>query len=173
MSDETTAKAVKPKYPAKPRLTAVPAADGTLCRKSVHKLTNLAKQIKTTLDTMEKQLVCAVRSVYIAPQLITKLTADKEELETELQLINAYKEDNHEGETTKICTTAKKKLDTTLHQFKLLKKMLRYEDATTEANALTHLIQVCLQWFQMPRPFEGASHHQWRYNPALVDCNGR
>ena len=135
MSDETTAKAVKPKIPAKPRLTAVPAADGTLCRKSVHKLTNLAKQIKTTLDTMEKQLVCAVRSVYIAPQLITKLTADKEELETELQLITAYKEDNQEGETIKICTTAKKKLDNTLQQFKLLKKMLKYEDATTTANA--------------------------------------
>ena len=105
MSDETTAKAVKLKTPAKPRLTAVPAADGTLCRKSVHKLTNLAKQIKSTIDTMEQQLMCAVRSVYIAPQLITKLTA--------------YKEDNHEGETTKICTTAKKKLETTLHQFKL------------------------------------------------------
>ena len=138
MSNETTAKAVKPKIPAKPRLTAVPAADGTLCRKSVHKLTNLAKQIKSTIDTMEEQLLCGVRSVYIvyiAPQLITKLTADKEELETELQLINAYKEDNHEGETTKICTTAKKKLDTTLHQFKLLKKMLRYEDATTAAKA--------------------------------------
>ena len=117
------------------RLTAVPAADGKLCRKSVRKLTNMAKQIKTTLDTMEKQLVCAVRSVYIAPQLITKLTADKEELETELQLINAYKEDNQEGETTKICTSAKKKLDTTSQQFKLLKKMLRYEDATTAANA--------------------------------------
>ena len=108
MSDETTAKAVKPKIPAKPRLTAVPAADGTLCRKSVHKLTNLAKQIKSTIDTMEQQLMCAVRSVYIAPQLITKLTADKEELETELQLIAAYKEDNQEGETIKICTTAKK-----------------------------------------------------------------
>ena len=58
--------------------TAVPAADGTLCRKSVHKLTNLAKQIKSTIDTMEQQLMCAVRSVYIAPQLITKLTADKD-----------------------------------------------------------------------------------------------
>ena len=134
MSDETTAKAVKPKIPAKPRLTAVPAADGTLCRKSVHKLTNLAKQIKSTLDTMEKQLVCAVRSVYIAPQLITKLTADKEELERELQLINAYKEDNQEGDTTKICNSAKKKLDTTSQQFKLLRKMLKYEDATTTAN---------------------------------------
>ena len=135
MSDETTAKAVKPKVPAKPRLTAVPAADGTLCRKSVHKLTSMAKQIKTALHTMEQQLVCAVRSVYIAPQLITKLTADKEELETELQLIAAYKEDNQEGETIKICTTAKKKLDTTVHEFKLLKKMLRYEDAATAANA--------------------------------------
>ena len=135
MSDETTAKAVKPKMPAKPRLTAVTAADGTLCRKSVHKLTNLAKQIKSTLDTMEKQLICAVRSVYIAPQLITKLTADKEELETELQLINAYEEDNHEGETTKICTNAKKKMDTTVNEFKLLKRMLRYEDVATAANA--------------------------------------
>ena len=135
MSNETTAKAVKTKIPAKPRLTAGPPADGTLCRKSVQKLTALAKQIKSTIDTMEEQLLCGVRSVYIAPQLITKLTADKEELETELQLINAYKEDNQEGETIKICTTAKKKLDNTLHEFKLLKKMLRYEDAATAANA--------------------------------------
>ena len=135
MSDETTAKAVKPKIPAKPRLTAVPAADGTLCRKSVHKLTNLAKHIKTKLDTMEKQLVCAVRSVYISPQLITKLTADKEELETELQLIAVYTQDNHEGDTDNICNLAKAKLGTTSQQFKLLKKMLKYEDATTMANA--------------------------------------
>ena len=135
MSNETTAKAVKTKIPAKPRLTAGPAADGTLCRKSVQKLTALAKQIKSTIDTMEEQLLCAVRSVYIAPQLITKLTADKEELETELQLINAYKEDNHEGETIKICTTAKKKMDTTVNEFKLLKRMLRYEDVATAANA--------------------------------------
>ena len=135
MSNETTAKAVKTKIPAKPRLTAVPAADGRLCRQSLHKLTNLTKQIKSSIDAMEQQLLCAVRSVYIAPQLITKLTADKEELETELQLINAYKEDNHEGETIKICTTAKKKMDTTVNEFKLLKRMLRYEDAATAANA--------------------------------------
>ena len=135
MSNETTAKAVKSKPPARPRLPADPPADGTLCRKSVQKLTALAKQIKSTIDTMEEQLLCGVRSVYIAPQLITKLTADKEELETELQLITAYKEDNQEGETIKICTTAKKKLDNTLHEFKLLKKMLRYEDAATAANA--------------------------------------
>ena len=135
MSNETIAKAVKSKTPPKPRLTAVPAADGRLCRQSLHKLTNLTKQIKSSIDAMEQQLLCAVRSFYIAPQLITKLTADKEELETELQLINAYKEDNHEGETIKICTTAKKKLDTTVHEFKLLKRMLRYEDAATAANA--------------------------------------
>ena len=135
MSNATTAKAVKGKPPARPRLPAGPPADGTLCRKSVQKLTAIAKQIKSIIDTMEEQLLCGVRSVYIAPQLITKLTADKEELETELQLIAAYKEDNQEGETIKICTTAKKKLDNTLHEFKLLKKMLRYEDATTAANA--------------------------------------
>ena len=117
MSNATTAKAVKSKPPARPRLPAGPPADGTLCRKSVQKLTAIAKQIKSTIETMEEQLLCAVRSVCIAPQLITKLTADKEELETELQFISAYKEDNQEGETTKICTTAKKKLDTTLHQF--------------------------------------------------------
>ena len=135
MSNETTAKAVKTKIPAKPRLTAGPPADGTLCRKSVQKLTALAKQIKSTIDTMEEQLLCGVRSVYIAPQLITKLTAHKEDLETELQFINAYEEDNHESETTKIYTNAKKKMDTTVNEFKLLKRMLRYEDVATAANA--------------------------------------
>ena len=135
MSNATTAKAVKSKPPARPRLPADPPADGTLCRKSVHKLTNLAKQIKSTPDTMERQLVCAVRSVYIAPQLITKLTADKEELETELQLITAYKEDNQDGETIKICTDAKRKMDRAVYDFKLLKTLMRYEDVATAANA--------------------------------------
>ena len=135
MSNATTAKAVKNKTPARPRLPAGPPADGTLCRKSVQKLTAIAKQIKSSIETMEEQLLCAVRSVCIAPQLITKLTADKEDLETELQIINAYKEDNHEGETIKICTNAKKKMDTTVNEFKLLKRMLRYEDVATAANA--------------------------------------
>ena len=134
MSNATTAKAVKAKPPARPRHPAHPPADGTLCRKSVQKLTAIAKQIKSTIETMEEQLLCAVRSVCIAPQLITKLTADKEDLETELQFIIAYKEDNHEGETIKICTTAKKKMDTAVNEFKLLKRMLRYEDAATAAN---------------------------------------
>ena len=135
MSNETTAKAVKSKPPARPRLPAGPPADGTLCRKSVQKLTAIAKQIKSTIETMEEQLLCAVRSVCIAPQLITKLTADKEDLETELQFINAYKEDNHEGETIKICTNAKTKMDRAVNEFKLLKRMLRYEDVATAANA--------------------------------------
>ena len=135
MSNATTAKAVKGKPPARPRLPADPPAEGTLCRKSVQKLTAIVKQIKSVIQKMEEQLVCAVRSVCIAPQLITKLTADKEDLETELQFINAYKEDNHEGETIKIYTNAKKKMDTTVNEFKLLKRMLRYEDVATAANA--------------------------------------
>ena len=83
MTEETTSKAVsKPKIAARPRVpTAAQAADGKLGKKSVAKLNNTAKQIRTALATMDEQLVCAVRSMYIAPQLITKLTAEKEELD--------------------------------------------------------------------------------------------
>ena len=135
MSNATTAKAVKGKPPARPRLPAGPPADGTLCRKSVQKLTAIAKQIKSSIETMEEQLLCAVRSVCIAPQLITKLTAHKEDLETELQFIIEYKEENQEGETIKICTDAKRKMDRAVQDFKILKTLMRYEDVATAANA--------------------------------------
>ena len=44
-------------------------------------------------------------------------------------------QDNQEGDTDKNRALAKMKLEATSQQFKLLKKMLKYEAATTMANA--------------------------------------
>ena len=125
MTEETTSKAVaKPKIPsqAKPRVSNVPQpADGKLSKKSVQKLNLTSKHIKTALVTMDEQLMCAVRSTCIAPQLISKLTAAKAELGAELDAIALYTQDNHERDTDKTCGYAKKKLDATVQSFKILK----------------------------------------------------
>ena len=80
---------------------------------------------------MDEQLLCAVRSTCIAPQLISKLTAEKAELVTELDSITNYVQDNCEHDTDKICGYAKKKLDATVQSFKILKRMLKYDEPTT------------------------------------------
>ena len=84
MTEETTSKAVaKPKLrsPAKRPVSNGPQpSDGKLSKKNVQKLSLTRKHIISALATMDEQLLCAVRSVCIAPQLITKLTAHKEEL---------------------------------------------------------------------------------------------
>ena len=84
---------------------------------------------------MENQLLSAVRSTCIAPQLVAKLTAERTELEAELTAITMYTEDNHEVDTDRTCDYAKKRLDATVQSFKVLKRMLKYEDATTMAIA--------------------------------------
>ena len=137
MKQETTSKAAaKPKLSAKARVHNAPQpADGKLSKKSVAKLNLTTKHIRTALATMEEQLLCAVRSTCIAPQLISKLTAAKADLEAELHAINLYTEDNQEGDTDKTCDYAKRKLDATIQSFKVLKRMLKYDDATTMAIA--------------------------------------
>ena len=45
------------------------------------------------------------------------------------------KEENQEGDTIKICTDAKRKMERAVHDFKLLKTLMRYEDVATAANA--------------------------------------
>ena len=137
MTTETTSKAVtKPKLPAKTRVPIAPQpADGRLSKKSVAKLTITTKHIRTALATMDEQLLCAVRSTCIAPQLISKLTAAKADLVAELDSITDYVQDNCEHDTDKICGYVKKKLDATAQSFKVLKKMLKYDDATVMAIA--------------------------------------
>ena len=133
MKEETTSKAVaKPKLSAKARLANAPQpADGKLSKKSVAKLNLTTKHIRTALATMENQLLSAVRSTCIAPQLVSKLTAEKAELEAELTAITMYTEDNQEVDTDKTCDYAKKRLDATVQSFKVLKGMLKYDNATT------------------------------------------
>ena len=134
MTEETTSKAVaKPKIrsQAKPRVPNVPQpADGKLSKKSVQKLNLTSKHIKTALATMDEQLMCAVRSTCIAPQLISKLTAAKADLDAEFDSITDYVQDNYEHDTDKICGYAKKKLDATAQSFKILKRMLKYDEPT-------------------------------------------
>ena len=135
MTEETTSKAVaKPKLPAKTRVPNTPQpADGKLSKKSVAKLNSTSKLITTALETMQEQLMSAVRSTCIAPQLISKLTAAKAELEAELTAITMYTEDNQEADTDKTCDYAKKKMDAVVQSFKVLKKMLKYDDMTIAA----------------------------------------
>jgi hypothetical protein len=135
MKEETTSKAVaKPKLSAKARLANAPQpADGKLSKKSVAKLNLTTKHIRTALTTMENQLLSAVRSTCIAPQLVSKLTAEKAELEAELTAITMYTEDNQEVDTDKTCDYAKKKMDAVVQSFKVLKKMLKYDDMTIAA----------------------------------------
>ena len=135
MKQETTSKAAaKPKLSAKARLANAPQpADGKLSKKSVAKLNLTTKHIRTALTTMENQLLSAVRSTCIAPQLVSKLTAEKAELEAELTAITMYTEDNQEVDTDKTCDYAKKRLDATMQSFKVLKRMLKYDDITSAA----------------------------------------
>ena len=62
--------------------------------------------------------------------MISKLTAAKAELVAELDSITDYVQANCEHDTDKMCGYAKKKLDTTLQSFKILKRMLRYDEPT-------------------------------------------
>ena len=134
MTEETTSKAVaKPKLrsPAKRPVSNGPQpSDGKLSKKNVQKLSLTRKHIISALATMDEQLLCAVRSTCIAPQLISKLTAAKADLDAELHAITLYTEDNHECDTDKTCEYAKKKLDATAQSFKVLKRMLKYDEPT-------------------------------------------
>lgn len=134
LTEETTSKAVaKPKLrsPAKRPVSNGPQpSDGKLSKKNVQKLSLTRKHIITALATMDEQLLCAVRSTCIAPQLISKLTAAKADLVAELDSITDYVQDNCEHDTDKICGYAKKKLDATAQSFKILKRMLKYDEPT-------------------------------------------
>ena len=90
----------------------------------------MVNRIHAALGTMETQMACAARSTYIAPQLISKLTALKSEIEAEAASINLYKQNNQEVDTGKTCDYAKKKLDATAQSFKILKRMLKYDEPT-------------------------------------------
>ena len=134
LTEETTSKAVaksKLRSPAKRPVSNGPQpSDGKLSKKHVQKLNLTRKSITAALATMDEQLMCAVRSTCIAPQLISKLTAAKADLVAELDSITDYVQANCEHDTDKMCGYAKKKLDTTLQSFKILKRMLKYDEPT-------------------------------------------
>ena len=134
MTDKCTAKAEKPRGPATTRVSqkAVPAAAGTLCRQSVAKLDSTANRMNTALGTMETQLACARKSMYIAPQLISKLAMLKSGLYAEATALNLYKTNNKEDDTGTVIAHAKTKLDSTVQEFNVLKKLLKAEEMSEQ-----------------------------------------
>ena len=135
MTNECTAKAAaKPKASATIRVTkyAEPAQEGALSKQNVTKLDSTVNRMNTALGTMETQLECAARSTYIAPQLISKLAMLESGLVAEATALNLYKSNNKEDDTGTVIAHAKTKLDSTVQEFNVLKKLLKAEEASEQ-----------------------------------------
>ena len=135
MTDECTAKAAaKPKASATIRVTkyAEPAQEGALSKQNVTKLDATLNRMNTALGTMETQLERAAKSTYIAPQLISKLAMLESGLVAEATALNLYKSNNKEDDTGTVIAHAKTKLDSTVQEFNVLKKLLKAEEASEQ-----------------------------------------
>ena len=135
MTNECTAKAAaKPKASATIRVTkyAEPAQEGALSKQNVTKLDATLNRMNTALGTMETQLECAAKSTYIAPQLISKLAMLESGLVAEATALNLYKSNNKEDDTGTVIAHAKTKLDSTVQEFNVLKKLLKAEEASEQ-----------------------------------------
>ena len=87
MSDQCTAKAEKPRGPAR-----TGTAEGSKCYMNRRKLNSMVTRMKATICTMETQLASATTSPYIAHQLIAKLATVKSELHADMGCLLFYKE---------------------------------------------------------------------------------
>ena len=135
MTNECTAKAAaKAKASATPRVTkyAEPAQEGALSKQNVTKLDATLNRMTTALATMGTQLACARNSMYIAPQLISKLAMLESGLVAEATALNLYKSNNKEDDTGTVIAHAKTKLDSTVQEFNVLKKLLKAEEASEQ-----------------------------------------
>ena len=135
MTDECTAKAAaKSKASATIRVTknAEPAQEGALSKQNVTKLDATLNRMNTALATMETQLACAAKSTYIAPQLISKLAMLKSGLYVEATALNLYKTNNKEDDTGTVIAHAKTKLDSTVPEFNVLKKLLKAQEMSEQ-----------------------------------------
>ena len=123
MSDQCTAKAEKPRGPAR---------TGTeervkLCM-TRRKLSSLATRMKDAISTMENQLASATTSPYIAHQLIVKLANVKSELHADWHCLIRTKDDTSEHDTNIRIQDSQAKLNAALQEFTVLKKLLKAEE---------------------------------------------
>ena len=135
MSNQCNAKAAaKPKASATTRGTkyAEPAQEGALSKQNVTKLDATLNRMTTALATMGTQLGCARNSMYIAPQLISKLAMLESGLVAEATALNLYKSNNKEDDTGTVIAHAKTKLDSTVQEFNVLKKLLNAEEISEQ-----------------------------------------
>ena len=89
-------------------------------------------RITTALGTMGTQLACARTSMYIAPQLISKLAMLKSGLYAEASALNLYKTNYREDDTGTVIEHAKAKLDSAVQEFNVLKKLLKAEEISEQ-----------------------------------------
>ena len=100
----------------------------------------------------------AAKSTYIAPLLISKLSAVASGLYAETSSLALYKSNNKEDDTATVIEHAKEKLDSAVKEFNVLKKLLKAEELTT------------MQHENVPGSVPDVDcvcRHQWRFNPAL------
>ena len=130
LSDECTSKPTMPKASATTRVSkkAAPVEEGTLSNQSVIKLDSTLKRMREALDTMLTQLESAGKSTYIAPMLISKLMAVTNGLTAEIDLLKLYRSNNKEADTATVIEQAKQKLNSSLKEFAILKKLLKAEE---------------------------------------------
>ena len=88
MSDQCTAKAEKPRGPAR-----TGTAEGAKLYMKRRKLSSMVTRMKATICTMENQLASATTSPYIAHQLIAKLAIVKSELHADWACLIRTKDD--------------------------------------------------------------------------------
>ena len=84
--------------------------------------------MREALDTMLTQLESAGKSTYIAPMLISKLMAATNGLTAEIDLLKLYRSNNKEADTATVIEQAKQKLNSSLKEFTILKKLLKAEE---------------------------------------------
>ena len=143
MTEECTSKAAKPKAAPKTRVSKKPGpvADGSLSKKSVVKLDSTANRMKAALSIMEEQLESAAKSMYIAPQLISKLSMVKTSLYAEASSLTLYKENNREDDTHTFIVHAKEKLESAVQEFSVLRKLLKAEVVAIRPDANVMVIR--------------------------------
>ena len=123
MSDQCTAKAEKPRGPAR-----TGKEQNVKLYMTRRKLNSLATRMKDAICTMENQLASATTSPYIAHQLIAKLAIVKSELHADMGCLLLYKENNREDDTDIRIQHSQAMLNAALQEFTVLKKLLKAEE---------------------------------------------
>ena len=123
MSDQCTAKAEKPRGPAR-----TGKEQNVKLYMTRRKLNSLATRMKDAICTMENQLASATTSPYIAHQLIVKLANVKSELHADWHSLLRTKDDSSEHDINIRIQDSQAKLNAALQEFTVLKKLLKAEE---------------------------------------------